>query len=250
MKKIFAKAIFAGVFVGAALCGRPSVEAHFPREPATNDAIDCKVGAKSAPAGFWTWAPDSKIKVYVVASDFKESELSYLLAPLSTWNAVTNSTGSRVKFEYQGTASEPLYCQNCLTIVRGEVFDKAKRHLTELRTYSAERDRIMTWATIVIDPRLTNPKTLTNAVAHELGHSFGLLDCYSCKQKSTVMVQFDAVNVSNEMDGPSACDVAQVKSTYQALAAQLKQPTARKTISVDEGEEPVDDDTPVVVRKP
>ena len=31
----------------------------------------------------------------------------------------------------------------------------------------------------------------TNALAHELGHSFGLLDCYSCKTQSTVMIRFD-----------------------------------------------------------
>jgi hypothetical protein len=136
-----------------------------------------------------------------------------------------------------------------VTIVRGTVFDKSKRHLTELRTYSAARNRIMTWASIVIDPLLTNPKALTNALVHELGHSFGLLDCYSCKQGSTVMIQFKSLNVSNDMDCPSACDVAQVKLAYQTLAAQLKR--ARQTSLVaDEGEEPADDDTPVVIRKP
>jgi hypothetical protein len=51
------------------------------------------------------------------------------------------------------------------------------------------------------------------------------------------------------MDRPSACDVTQVKLAYQTLAAQLKR--ARQTSLVaDEGEEPVDDDTPVVIRKP
>jgi len=108
----------------------------------------------------------------------------------------------------------------------------------------------MTWATIVIDPVLTSPKTLTNAVAHELGHTFGLLDCYSCKQESTVMIQFKTVNASNEMDGPTACDVVQVKRAYHVLAAQLKRLPQPKPIVVDEGEEPVEDDTPVVVPKP
>jgi len=137
-----------------------------------------------------------------------------------------------------------------LTIVRGPVFDKSKRHLTELRTYSAAKNRIMTWATIVIDPLLTNPKTLTNALVHELGHSFGLLDCYSCKQASTVMIQFKSVNVSNNMDRPSVCDVVQVKLAYQMLTAHLKNVTQPKPVVVDEGEEPVEDATPVVIRKP
>lgn len=210
----------------------------------------CRVGVAAAPVGFWTWLPESRISVYIVESDFGTNELTYLLAPLSTWNAVSEATGSNVKFEYKGLVNRPLYCENCLTIVRGQVFDKSKRHLTELRTYSAARNRIMTWATIVVDPLLTNPKTLTNALVHELGHSFGLLDCYSCKQYSTVMVQFKSVNVPNNMDRPSTCDVVQVKLAYQTLAAQLKRVTQPKPLVVDEGEEPVDDDTPVVVRRP
>src|ERR671919_1254993 len=118
-------------------------------------------------------------------------------------------------FKYKGTTAAPRYCQNCLTIRRGHVFDKSQRHLTELRAYSAAGNRIITWGTIVIDPLLTKPKTLSNAVAHELGHSFGLLDCYSCQESSTVMLHFKNVNLSNGMTGPSGCDVAQVKAVYQ-----------------------------------
>lgn len=205
----------------------------------------CKVGMHSAASGFWRWAPDAVVKVYVVESDFEEVELSFLLSPLTTWNSVSDATGSKVRFEYKGTTNTPLYCQNCLTIKRGLVFDKSKRHLTELKTYGDPRYQTIIWAKVVVDPLLTKPRTLTNAIAHELGHSFGLLDCYSCKQHSSVMIQFKTVNVSNEMDGPTACDVAQVKATYKILAAQLKQSLQAKKV-VDEGEEPVDDDTPIV----
>jgi hypothetical protein len=217
--------------------------------PAMGHSAPCKVGVQAPPAGFFNWAPESRIQVYVISSDFEDAHLPFLLAPLSAWNAVSESTTSKVKFEYKGATAGPRYCENCLTIRRGQVFDKSKRHLTELRIYSA-RDRLLTWATIVIDPLLTSPKTLTNAVAHELGHSFGLLDCYSCNQKSTVMIQFKTVNASNEMDGPTVCDVAEVKRAYQVLAAQLKRLPKPKPIVADEGEEPVEDDTPVVVPKP
>jgi hypothetical protein len=210
----------------------------------------CKVRVEAAPVGFWTWTPKSNIKVYVLAGDFSDSDVGYLLAPLASWNAVSEATGSNVSFEYKGTTATPLQCENCLTIRRGQVFDKANRHLTELQTYSARRNQIMTWAGIVIDPRLTKPRTLTNAVAHELGHSFGLLDCHSCKQGSTVMIQFKMVNVSNEMNGPTGCDVAQVKRVYDLVTAKLKRAPRVKPVVVDEGEEPVEDDTPIVVPKP
>lgn len=217
--------------------------------PAMGQSASCKIGVHAPPSGFFTWLPGSTIKVYVIGYDFDDTHLPFVLVPLSNWNVVSESTGSGVKFEYKGTTAVPLYCENCLTIKRGQVFDKSKRHLTELRIYSA-RDRLLTWATIVIDPVLTSPKTLTNAVAHELGHSFGLLDCYSCKAESTAMIQFKTVNASNEMNGPTACDVAEVKRVYQKLAAQLKLSPRPKLIVVDEGEEPVEDDTPVVVPKP
>ncbi|HEY6803252.1 MAG TPA: hypothetical protein VI306_06715 [Pyrinomonadaceae bacterium] len=208
----------------------------------------CKVGKDAAAFGFWTWRANSKVKVYVLGNDFSELELPYLLKPFDTWNAVVEATGSGVKFEYVGPTSAPLYCENCLTIMRGKVFDKTRRHATELRTYSAHADQIMTWAQIVIDPVLTNPQALTNAMAHELGHNFGLVDCYSCKSRSTVMIQFKSVNKPNEMDGPTACDVAQVKAAYKELAIHVR-PSPKVEI-VDEDEEPVDDDTPIVTRKP
>src|SRR6185503_13129547 len=119
--------------------------------------------------------------------------------------------------------------------------DKVKRHATELQTYSARRDQIMTWAHIVIDPVLTNPKALTNAMAHELGHNFGLFDCYSCKDKSTVMNQFKSVNVPNDMEGPTECDIAQVRAAYKELAVRVR-PSPQILEVVDEGEEPEDDD--------
>lgn len=210
----------------------------------------CKVGVEAPPVGFSAWAPGSEIKVYVLENDFQSDELPFLLAPLKTWNAVSDTSGSKVRFEYKGTTTIPLYCENCLTIRRGSVFEKSKRQLATLQASSGTRNQILTWANITVDPLLTNHETLTNAVAHELGHSFGLLDCYSCKARSSVMIKFRNVNVSNEMDGPSGCDLAQVKSVYQSLAAQLKVMRPPKTLAVDDGEEPVDDDTPVVIPKP
>lgn len=210
----------------------------------------CDVGVQAPPAGFWTWPTGSQVKVYVIESDFQPTEVAFLLTPLARWNAVSDVTGSRVRFEYAGTTASPRYCENCLTIERGTVFDKQKRHLAELRAYSTRGDRMLSWASIVIDPALTNPKALTDAVAHELGHNFGLFDCYSCKARTTVMSQFGPVNVANEIPGPTICDLAQVKLAYQQLALQPSRTPISKNTSGDEGEEPVDDDTPIVVPKP
>jgi hypothetical protein len=135
--------------------------------------------------------------------------------------------------------------------MRGRVFDKTTRHATELSAYSARDNQIITSASIIVDPVLTNPKALLNALVHELGHNLGLLDCYTCKRKSTVMNQFEAMNVPNGMEGPTSCDIAQVKEAYKELKVLVRaSPPVRKLMREDEGEEPVDDDTPVVVPTP
>jgi hypothetical protein len=219
----------------------------------TQAPLPCKVGVRAPAIGFWTWAPGAHVKVYIRIPDFTPAEIPYLLAPLQTWDATHEQSGSGVRFEYQGTALEPMLCVNCLTIQRGRVFDKRSRHATELQAVSVRSNQVITYASIVIDPVLTNLEALTNAMAHELGHSVGLLDCYTCQQKSTVMVQFKTVNVSNDMEGPTACDLAQVQAAYRELKIHPR-PSPSALVAgakpADEGEEPVDDDTPIVPRKP
>jgi len=209
----------------------------------------CQVGKEAPNVGFWMWAPGSTVKVYVLSGDFDSSEVASLLKPVQSWNAVVGATGSRVRFDYAGSTAAPVYCENCLTIMRGPVFDKVKRHATELRAYSARNDQILTWAHIVVDPQLTNPKAITYAVAHELGHTFGLLDCYGCKSRSTVMSQFKFLNQEKDLEGPGSCDIAQVRAAYKEVVVRVR-PAPVRTEIADEGEEPEDDDTPVIVRKP
>lgn len=209
----------------------------------------CKVGAQAPAIGFWAWPQGAHVKVYIRIPDFAPGEIPYLLAPLQTWDAAHEQSGSGVRFEYQGTVLEPMLCVNCLTIQRGRVFNKKARHATELQAISMQNNQVISYASIVIDPVLTNLEALTNTMVHELGHSFGLFDCYSCRQKSSVMTQFKIINVSNGMEGPTTCDLAQVQAAYRELKLHPR-PSPAALMPVDDGEEPVDDDTPIVTRKP
>ena len=208
----------------------------------------CRVGQQAPPIGFWTWAANAHVKVYIVTADFTREQVPYLLTALQNWNSASELTGSGVKFEYQGSVKQQLSCENCLTILRGSVFDKTKRHATELRAFSMRHDQIISYAAIVIDPELTNPTALMEAMAHELGHNLGLLDCYTCKKKSTLMNQFKAMNVPNDMAEPTPCDIAQVREAYQELRVRVR-PSPPDRNLIDEGQEPVDDDTPIVIPK-
>lgn len=209
----------------------------------------CRIGQQAPAIGFWTWAANAHVKVYIVSADFKPEEIPYLLKAFQNWNSVSELTGSGVKFEYEGNTNQELSCGNCLTVMRGPVFDKAKRHATELKVFSLHHDQIISYAVIVIDPVLSNPKTLLDAVAHELGHNLGLLDCYTCKKKSTVMNQFKTINVPNDMAMPAPCDIAQVREAYKELKVRVRPSPPNRNL-LDEGEEPVDDDTPIIIPKP
>lgn len=209
----------------------------------------CKVGAEAPGIGFWTWESGTKVKIYIVAQDFTSAEIPFLLAPVQQWSAATMSTSSGVTLTYEGTTAQLLDCQNCVTIMRAPIFNRETHRGSELRAFGVAGTNIIKYAAVVIDRGFTNPQILTNAVAHELGHSFGLADCYNCKSGSTVMNKFKGMNVPNGMEGPTACDLKQVRTAYAELKSRHR-PAVAAIIQVDEGEEPVEDDTPLVVSTP
>lgn len=206
------------------------------------EPVPCKVGSNAAPFGFSLWAPRSRIKVYLRTKDFSAEEIGPILAPLQGWNAVSNLTGSRVILEYAGQTDEQVSCENCLTVMRGKATGRKGYHAMANLRGSATHDDLIFSAAIVIEPRLKNLKALADMMAHELGHSFGLRDCYTCKKQSTVMNQFDDFDTPNDLPAPSTCDIAQVAAAYQRAPAPVK----KIILPVDEGEEPIDDDTPIV----
>ena len=93
----------------------------------------------------------------------------------------------------------------------GVVFEKKQRRLTRLRGYSPRNDRLPAWTTIIVDFTFTNREALTGSMGHELSHSLH----------------------------------------YKQLSLPASRRTSPpKKIAIDEGEEPVDDDTPIVIPKP
>jgi len=229
-----------GLLMLVSLFGFPA----FPQD--ARPVTACKVGVRAPAFGFWNWPADSRVKVYILGADFNSEEIPYLLRPLRLWDAEWTANGSGVRLDYAGLTDALRQCRNCLTIRRAPVFNKKTRHGSEFQAYSEQATQLVTYAAILIDPALTNPKALTNAVAHELGHGFGLLDCYDCKDHSTVMNKLKSMNASNDMEGPSSCDTVQVREAYKQLRIRVGPAPAGISGPVDDGEEPVEDDTPIV----
>jgi len=107
--------------------------------------------------------------------------------------------------------------QDEVTIIRSVVSDKNSRQRAILEAHSRQRDQFIDYALILVDPSVKNPATLTNVIAHELGHSLGLMDCYKCEGQSTAMVLLKRGDESNGIEGPTSCDTTKVSAAYAGL---------------------------------
>ena len=134
-----------------------------------------------------------------------------------------------------------------MTIIRGDVYNKKIRHLALLEAHSLRSNQLIDYALVIVDLRVRNPEVLTNVMAHELGHSLGLLDCYECSHKSTAMSLLRTGTEPNGIEGPAACDKLAVLAAYRELALHVG-PAPIAQPATDEGEEPKADDTPIVRR--
>lgn len=207
----------------------------------------CVAGRNAARVGFWTWPAKSEVKVYLRDPDFSADYSAAVAAALTNWDAVAAENGSNVHFSFRGLTTETKTARGEVTIIRGEVFTKKEKHLALLKAHSLSNDQLIDYAIVIVDFRVSNPNVLTNVMAHEIGHSLGLMDCYECSSGTTAMGLMKTATEPNGIEGPTPCDILAVRTAYRELATRTKQMTAR-TINkaADDGEEPEADDTPVV----
>lgn len=213
----------------------------------------CVVGRTAAPTGFWTWPINSQVNIYLREPDFSEEYVSAVRVAVENWDTAAVENGSHVHFIFHGLTRETKTGHGDLTIIRGDVYGKKDKHLALLEAHSLRNDQLIDYALVFVDLRVTNPEVLTNVMAHELGHSLGLLDCYECARKSSAMGLLKTGNEPNGIQGPTFCDQNAVLSVYHELTLHHIGPapttsTLDKKKAPDPGEEPEADDTPVVRR--
>jgi hypothetical protein len=68
---------------------------------------------------------------------------------------------------------------------------------------------------MIISPDVTDLNALTSLMAHEIGHSLGLADCYECQRGTTAMAAFKDKNKGNDVYEPSECDKYVVAAGYR-----------------------------------
>jgi hypothetical protein len=68
---------------------------------------------------------------------------------------------------------------------------------------------------IYVNTQVTNTEALTQLIAHELGHTFGLNECTNCGSTASVMNSpVASFNDINGLEGPNTCDNNTVKTWY------------------------------------
>lgn len=210
-------------------------------------ANQCTVGLSQPAIGFWTWPAASQVNVYLHEPDFSSDYALAVERAMQSWNATAAENGSQVHFILRGISQTAHTSTGDMTLVRGDVFTNKEKHLALLEAHSWRHDQLIDYARVIVDYRVNNPKVLTNVIAHELGHSLGLMDCYKCAKQTTAMGLMKSANETNGIDGPTACDTLAVRLAYRELSARIRtEPVIRKSERADEGEEPEADDTPVI----
>jgi hypothetical protein len=211
----------------------------------------CVAGRTAAPVGFWTWPSNTRVNVYLRQPDFSESDVAAVRIAVENWDVAAPENGSNVRFTFRGLTKETRVANGDLTLVRGDVYSSKIRHLAMLEAHSLRDDQLIDYALVIVDRSVSRPQVLTNVIAHELGHSLGLLDCHKCDRQSTAMGMMKTATEPNGIDGPTACDTSAVRLAYRELKRHVGPAPGAIALSkaaTDPGEEPEEDDTPIVPR--
>jgi hypothetical protein len=171
----------------------------------------CKPGKTSTQAIGWRWKPNTRVRIYYLKSNFTWAEQGAFSRAVNNWNKALDEMDSRVVFTISGERESVAEDNASITVMRG--IPKGKHRLGQLKFYSMSNGVMR--ATMIISPDVTDMNALTSLMAHEMGHSLGLADCYECQRGTTAMSAFKDKNKGNDVYEPSECDKYVVAAGYR-----------------------------------
>ena len=170
----------------------------------------CRPGKTSTEALGWRWNSSSCVKVYYLKNNFSSTETEAFARAINNWNRALREIDSRIVFTIGGERETVAEDDASVTVLRG--IPKGKDRHGQLRFFTMSNGVMR--ATVIISPDVTDLNALTSLMAHEIGHSLGLADCYECQRGTTAMSAFKAKNKGNDVYEPSDCDKYVVASGY------------------------------------
>jgi hypothetical protein len=196
------------------LWARPTVTT--ARERGGDSAValpkQCRPGKTSTEALGWRWKPNTHVRLYYLKSNFSRTEAQALSLAVNNWNGALREIDSSVVFTIGGERESIVEDNASITVMRG--IPKGKERLGEIKFYSMSNgvNRML----VTISPVVTDLNALTSLMAHEIGHSLGLADCYGCRRGTTTMAAFKDDNKGNDVYEPSECDKYVVAAGYRS----------------------------------
>jgi len=177
-----------------------------------------------------TWPQTQSVKVYI-SSAFTDEQENGVRDALSNWQAERTLNTSAVTFDIVVGAppSNPTgtYCE-----IRAQAPPSGIPNATDRgATSSATGPTWLLNAIIYVNPSVTRRSPVTEVVAHELGHTFGLDDCRNCFLYDSVMAPAPfgvSPNRTGRTDNPSDCDNSAVARLY-ATPTPTPTPTPNPT---------------------
>src|SRR5256885_3880420 len=172
----------------------------------------CRLGKTSSEATGWRWSPPSVVHVYYLKDSFSKAERDSLSQAINSWNDALRETDAQVRFVVGGERASLMEENASMTVLRG--VPRGKDRVGQILLYTLSNG--VTYASVTISPTVTNLDALTSLMAHEIGHSLGLADCYKCERGTTAMAAFRSDNKGNDVYAPSECDKFVVAAGYSA----------------------------------
>ena len=159
----------------------------------------------------WSWSRGAVVTVFV-SDDFSSftGARQAIEGAFRLWTA-ENPLGVKFDLIYREPA---LTAANTMT-VRSVSLKGTGQAQTVLGSYAGA----LIFARCEIDKRVTDPTAIANAMAHEIGHTFGLAECDDCEDGSSVMTRYSGIynDTTTGRNGPSACDVSAVQLSTKTL---------------------------------
>lgn len=118
-----------------------------------------------------SWPPDTTVTVWIKSTDFNQDEQNAIKQAFQNWQNAghTPGNGSNVSFTYVVTPAPPVQgtAINQYIVKRGE---SAGGGVSNIGNSQTEVQSAVTF----IDSEITNLNVMTDIMAHEIGHTFGL----------------------------------------------------------------------------